>query len=101
MPLVISVPISIPNADIPYANVAASLVISPTFTDGIVSAAVVFQIVPYRTLPDGSIDSRPDLGKTYSYADVFTSAATDPAIATAAGKIMAAIQEFILAKGNA
>jgi hypothetical protein len=56
------------------------------------------RLTPYREIP-GGIEQLPDHAKAVSYFDVFKEAETDPEIASAVGKIMEGLQEFITDKG--
>jgi hypothetical protein len=56
------------------------------------------RLTPYRDL-GGNIEQLPDYAKAVSYFDVFKDAESDPEIASAVGKIMEGLQEFINDKG--
>ena len=82
-----------------YPLLLVNLAISPLVKEGgQIGASVAMRLTPYREL-DGNIEQLPDHAKAVSYFDVFKEAETDPEIASAVGKIMEGIQEFINDKG--
>ena len=99
MPIVTSKPLELAHPDIPYSKLGVSLSVSPVWHENDVEAAVSITAVPYRILPDGSIDKRPDLTWGFSTGQAFADAQTDPDLAAAAGGLMALIQQFVAAKG--
>lgn len=82
-----------------YPLLLVNLAISPLVQEGgIIGASVAMRLTPYREI-GGGIEQLPDYAKAVSYLDVFKEAETDPEIASAVGKIMEGLQEFINDKG--
>lgn len=99
MPILTATPKPIAHPEIPYDRLGVSLAISPIWKPDDVEAAVSITATPYRVLPDGSIDKQDGAAWSYNNGQVFADSLTDPALAEAAGAIMATIQQFLSAKG--
>ena len=99
MPIVSTNPTAPSHPEIAYDRLGVSLAVSPIWQASDVEAAVSITAIPYRVLPDGSIDKRPDLQWTFSTGQAFADSANDPALAAAATSLMTAIQTFLAAKG--
>lgn len=85
--------------DLPYDKALVSLSIAPVVQGNNVEAALSLRVVPYRELPDGTIDTAESLAYTEAVGNVFERAQSDPALAAAAGAIYPAIQAFLTARG--
>lgn len=99
MPILTSTPKAISNPEIPYDRLGVSLAISPIWKPNDVEAAVSITAIPYRVLPDGSIDKLEAAAWSYNNGQVFANSLTDPALAAAASALMTAVQNFLAAKG--
>lgn len=98
MPLIIT-PKPLSHPEIPYDRVMVSLSISPIVRGTDIDAAMSMTATPYRTLPDGEIETREDLRQYFNSGQVFVDAQSDPALAVAATAVWDAIQTFLVAKG--
>jgi hypothetical protein len=99
MPILTSTPKVIDSPEIPYDRLGVSLAISPIWKQNDVEAAVSITAVPYRVLPDGSIDKLESGAWSYNCGQVFAASENDPALAEAATALMTAVQNFLAAKG--
>ena len=99
MPILTSAPKAITHPEIPYDRLGVSLAISPIWKPNDVEAAVSITAVPYRVLPDGSIDKMDAAAWSYNNGQVFADSLSDPALAEAASALMTAVQTFLSAKG--
>lgn len=99
MPITTSAPKTVTHPDIPFDCLGVSLAISPVWQPTDVEAAVSIRAVPYRVLPDGSIDKDENAAWTFNTGSAFADAQNDPALAVAAGTLMTVIQNFLTAKG--
>lgn len=99
MPILTAAPLAIEHPEIPFDRLGVSLAISPIWKPDDVEAAVSITAVPYRVLPDGSIDKLESAAWGYNCGQVFSDAENDPALADAAAALMTAIQTFLAAKG--
>lgn len=91
-------PKQLAHPEIPYDQVAIQLNMSPVFKADDYVTAVNMRVIPYRALPDGTLDKSEALAVSFTSADVAADAASDPAMATAIAKIGAALQEWVEAK---
>ena len=99
MPILTTTPKSVSNPEIPFDRLGVSLAISPIWRPTDVEAAVSIMAVPYRHLPDGSIEKLESADWTYNNGQVFSDSLSDPALDEAATALMTAIQNFLQAKG--
>ena len=99
MPILTTTPKAITFPEIPYDRLGVSLAISPIWKPNDVEAGVSIMAIPYRVLPDGSIDRLDAAAWSYNNGQVFADSLTDPALAAAAGAMMDAVQAFLAAKG--
>lgn len=99
---------SIPNPDFPHY--AMKLVAASRFEEAAIGAQILIVLEPYKIV-DGLI-VRPmkivdgievvddSLTVTESFGDAYVQAQTNPALATAIGSVLAAIQQYINATGR-
>lgn len=99
MPILTTTPKAIDHPEIPFDRLGVSLAISPIWKPDDVEAAVSITAIPYRVLPDGSIDKLEKAAWSYNNGQVFADAAHDPVLADAVSTMMVAIQAFLAAKG--
>lgn len=100
MPITITQAVTLPFPEIPYDKVLISFACSNRVeADNSIEASMSATLIPYRVLPDGTVDQRPDKAITRSYGSVFAEAATNPVIAQAMGGLVAIFQAFIVAEG--
>ena len=92
-------PKTIKYPDIPFDKVAIQLSIAPIFGTVDYKIAVNVRAIPYRKLPDGTIEKNESLAETFVTGDADADAKNDPALETAMSKIGAALQEWVLRKG--
>lgn len=85
--------------DIPYDKALVSLAISPIVNGSAVEAALSLRVVPYRVLPDDTIDTNEALAYNEAIGNVFERSRSDPALAAAAGVVFDAVQQFLTARG--
>lgn len=98
MPITIT-PKAEQHPDIPYDKALVSLAISPIVQGTNVEAAMALRVVPYRELPDGTIDTNEALAYNEAIGNVFERSRSDPALAAAAGVVFDAVQQFLTARG--
>lgn len=99
MPIITAAPEQITNPDIPFDKLGVHLSIAPIWQDKDVSGACSIRVVPYRKLPDGTVERREDKARMYSVADIFDESVKDPAFGAAMQKVWTGVQEYIVAKG--
>lgn len=94
MPLVIT-PRQIAHPEIAFDKTLISLAISPVIVDNHIDAAMSMRCVPYRIMPDDTIDAAENMAQTINIGAVFEQAKTDPALAKAASRIWDALQDYL------
>lgn len=99
MPIITVAPDTITHPEIPFGKLGVHLSIAPIWKTNDVSGTCSIRVIPYRTLPDGTVERREDLARMYSVADIFEESVTDPAFSAAMQKVWAGIQDYIVAKG--
>lgn len=99
MAIISTTPKTFTHPDIPFDRLGVSLAISPVWQPTDVEAAMSIRAVPYRVLPDGSIDKDENSAWTFSTGSAFADAQNDSALAVASSTLMTAIQDFLTAKG--
>lgn len=94
MPLVIT-PRQIAHPEIAFYKTLIYMSISPVVVDNHIEAAMSMRCVPYRILPDDTIDAAENMAKTVNVGAVFEQAKSDPALAKAASRIWDALQDYL------
>lgn len=94
MPLQIT-PRTLAHPEITFDKTLISLAISPVIVDNHVDAAMSMRCVPYRVLPDDTIDAAENMAQTINVGAVFEQAKSDPALAKAASRIWDALQDYL------
>lgn len=94
MPLQIA-PRTLAHPEIAFDKTLISLAISPVIVDNHVEAAMSMRCVPYRVLPDDTIDAAENMAQTVNVGAVFEQAKSDPALAKAASRIWDALQDYL------
>lgn len=99
MPITIQNAVTLPFPEIPYDKVMINLSCSPVVNGTELEASISILLTPYRVLPDGTIDSRPDKAIGQSFGRAFEASASDPILGEAITTILTALQIFIVKKG--
>ena len=98
MPIITAVPAQSTHPEIPFDKLGVHLNIAPIWSEKSVSGSCSIRVVPYRELPDGTIERREDLARMLSIADIFAESATDPDFGAAMAQVWTGIQQYIVAK---
>lgn len=99
MPIVTSNPATLTYPEIPFDRLGVHLSIAPTWQPKDVSGTLSLYVIPYRQLPDGTVEKRDDLARSLSVGDIFEESARNPAFAQAMQTVWGAVQTYILAAG--
>ncbi len=91
-------PVEIQFPEIPFDKLAISLAISPLFEPTRIGASVAMQCIPYRILPDGTVEAKREAARSIAIGDAFVEAQNDPALAVAVQTIYGALGQFVAAK---
>lgn len=94
MPLQIT-PRTIAHPEIAFDKTLISLAISPVIVNNNIEAAMSMRCVPYRILPDDTIDVAENMAQTINIGAVFEQAKSDPALAKAVSRILDTLQDFL------
>ncbi len=98
MSIVTSVPVEIVNPDIPYDKLGIYMSISPVWGEKSIGGVASLRVVPFRVLPDGTIDKREDKARDLVIDNVFEEYAKDPVFAETMNQIWKGLQEYITHK---
>lgn len=98
MPITTTNPVVLAYPDIPFDRLGVHLSISPVWGEKSVSGTMGLQVIPYRQLPDGTVEKREDLARSVGIGDIFAEAEHNPAFAEAMQTVWAAVQGYITAQ---
>lgn len=99
MPITTTNPVVVDHPDIPFDRLGVHLAISPTWGRADVGGSMSLRLVPYRQLPDGTVEKREDLARNMAVGDIFAEAQANPVFAQAFGQMWGALQGYITAAG--
>ena len=93
------------EAGITYPYVAVQMIVSPRVQNGGFINSAVFNFTPYRVMPNGTVEVLerdtllPPAVASVLISDVTATAQIDQVTGLAMGRILAAIQSYLTAKG--